>query len=100
MSGQPWPVVGAFTSNGDTHESEVLTDAETVLSALRRTMYQSVTVLLTSPDAFPAFKRALTTNPQLSVEVRPEPESARRPGGGNIIYPQYAKIRYVMGRAT
>ncbi|HKQ45818.1 MAG TPA: ABC transporter permease [Rhizomicrobium sp.] len=74
LSGSQWRIVGVFTSDGDTHESEVLTDAVTVLSALRRTMFQSVTVLLDSPDAFAAFKRALTTNPQLSVEARREPE--------------------------
>ncbi|HKQ09855.1 MAG TPA: ABC transporter permease, partial [Rhizomicrobium sp.] len=74
LSGSQWRIVGVFTSDGDTHESEVLTDAVTVISALRRTMFQSVTVLLDSPDAFAAFKRALTTNPQLSVEARREPE--------------------------
>jgi len=74
LSGTQWPIVGIFTSDGDTHESEVLTDADTVIAALRRTMFQSVTVLLDSPDSFSAFKRALTTNPQLSVEARREPE--------------------------
>ena len=74
LSGRQWPVVGVFTSNGDTHESEILTDADTVTSALRRTMFQSVTVLLDSPDAFAAFKRALTTNPQLTVDAFREPE--------------------------
>ncbi|HET7083857.1 MAG TPA: ABC transporter permease [Rhizomicrobium sp.] len=74
LSGEQWPVVGVFSSAGDTHESEVLTDADTVISALRRTMFQSVTVLLDSPDAFADFKRALTTNPQLSVEANREPE--------------------------
>lgn len=74
LSGSLWPVVGVFTSDGDTHESEILTDSDTVTSALRRTMFQSVTVLLRSPDGFAAFKRALTTNPQLSVDAFREPE--------------------------
>jgi putative ABC transport system permease protein len=74
LSGSRWPIVGVFTSDGDTHESEVLTDADTLLSALRRTMFQSVTVLLRSPDGFAALKRALTTNPRLSVEAHREPD--------------------------
>jgi putative ABC transport system permease protein len=74
LSGSQWPIVGVFTSDGDTHESEVLTDADTLLSALRRNMFQSVTVLLRSPDGFTAFKQALTTNPRLAVEAHREPD--------------------------
>jgi putative ABC transport system permease protein len=69
LRGSDWTIVGAFESNGDSHESELLADVETVLSAYRRNLYQSVVVLLDSADAFPAFKDALTTNPQLSVDV-------------------------------
>lgn len=64
-----WTVVGVFASGGDAHESEILTDAETLQAAYRRTMFQSVMVLLQSPESFSQFKDALTTNPQLSVEV-------------------------------
>ncbi len=69
-----WTVVGVFESNGDSHESELLADVETVLSAFRRNLYQSVVVLLDSPESFDRFKDALTTNPTLSVDVKREPE--------------------------
>lgn len=69
-----WTIVGTFASNGDAHESEVLGDNETVLSAWRRNLYQSVTVMLESPEAFDRFRDALTTNPTLSVDVKREPE--------------------------
>jgi putative ABC transport system permease protein len=69
-----WTVVGAYESNGDAHESEMMADSETVLSAYRRNLFQSVTVMLNSPAAFEAFKAALTTNPTLSVDVKREPE--------------------------
>jgi putative ABC transport system permease protein len=72
LRGSDWTIVGAFESNGDSHESELLADAETVLSAYRRNFYQSVSVLLDSQDSFNAFKSALTTNPQLSVDVQRE----------------------------
>jgi len=72
LRGSDWTIVGAFASNGDSHESELLADGETVLSAYRRNLYQSVVVLLESKDSFAAFKSSLTTNPQLSVDVMRE----------------------------
>jgi len=72
LRGSDWTIVGAFTSHGDSHESELLADAETVLSAYRRNLFQSVVVLLDSRDSFDTFKSALTTNPQLSVAVMRE----------------------------
>jgi putative ABC transport system permease protein len=72
LRGSEWTIVGAFESNGDSHESELFADAETVLSAYRRNLYQSVVAQLNSKDSFDAFKTALTTNPQLSVAVMRE----------------------------
>jgi putative ABC transport system permease protein len=69
LRGSDWTIVGAFESNGDSHESELFADAETVLSAYRRNLYQSVVARLDSKDSFDVFKVALTTNPQLSVAV-------------------------------
>jgi putative ABC transport system permease protein len=68
-----WQVTGVFESNGDVHESELLADADTVGSALERSGYSSAVGLLTSAAAFPAFKDALTTDPQLKVDVQREP---------------------------
>jgi putative ABC transport system permease protein len=72
LRGTDWTIVGAFTSNGDAHESELFADVETVLSAYRRNLYQSVIVQLDSADSFTTFKESLTTNPQLSVDVMRE----------------------------
>jgi putative ABC transport system permease protein len=72
LRGSDWTIVGAFASNGDSHESELLADGETVLSSYRRNLYQSVVVLLDSKESFAAFKNSLTTNPQLSVDVMRE----------------------------
>lgn len=69
-----WTVVGIFSTDGDNHESELIADADTVLSAFQRTLFQSVTVRLENPAAFAAFKDALTTNPSLSVDVKREPD--------------------------
>src|ERR1700761_4847242 len=67
-----WTVTGTFTTNGDIHESELLADTDTVASSIERTGYSSVLVLLKSPADFQAFKDALTSDPQLSVEVQTE----------------------------
>src|SRR3546814_19707810 len=54
--------------------SELIADADTVQSAFRRNMFQSVTALLDAPSAFERFKDALTTNPTLTVDVKREPD--------------------------
>jgi putative ABC transport system permease protein len=69
-----WTVTGVFTSNGDVHESELLADVDTVGSSIERNGYSSAVGLLTSPDQFPKFKDALTTDPQLKVDVQREPD--------------------------
>ncbi|HEX4599735.1 MAG TPA: ABC transporter permease [Burkholderiaceae bacterium] len=69
-----WTVVGIFESGADAHESELQADSETVLSAYRRSLFQSVTVLLDSPADFDRFKAKLTSDPTLSVDVKREPD--------------------------
>ena len=69
LAGQEWSIVGEFAS-GDSHDSELWGDAQTVASAYRRgSSAQSVTVRLTSPQAFDAFKAALSSDPRLKVDV-------------------------------
>ena len=73
-----WAVVGVFESGADANESGFMTDSATLLSAYQRTAVNSVTVRLTSQDAFETFKSALTTNPTLSVSVERETDFYRR----------------------
>jgi putative ABC transport system permease protein len=69
-----WKVTGMFTSNGDVHESELLADVDTVGSSMERNGYSSAVALLTSAADFTSFKDALTTDPQLKVDVQREPD--------------------------
>jgi putative ABC transport system permease protein len=69
-----WTVTGLFTSNGDVHESELIADVDTVGSSISRSGYSSAIALLTNPSAFAEFKDALTTNPELKVDVQREPD--------------------------
>jgi putative ABC transport system permease protein len=66
-----WPVVGMFSAGGGVSESEIWTDARVLQDAYHRgDSFQSVYVRLNSAGAFPEFKDALTSNPQLSVKVQ------------------------------
>jgi putative ABC transport system permease protein len=63
-----WPIVGSYTT-GDLLDGQLIGDTETVMKAIRRPAYNSVLVRLASPSSFPAFKRALTTDPALAVDA-------------------------------
>jgi putative ABC transport system permease protein len=66
---QKWTVAGVFAS-GDAMESEIWADANVVADTYRRGGSRaSVTVRLTDPQAFDAFKTALESNPQLKVDA-------------------------------
>jgi putative ABC transport system permease protein len=69
LGSQSWTVVGAFAS-GDALDSELWADANVVADAYRRGgSRNSVTVKLTSPQAFDAFKARLEADPRLKVDV-------------------------------
>ena len=65
-----WLVVGIFTAEGVIAESGIWTGARVLQPAYRREdSFQVVYALLTSPEAFDAFKDALTTDPRVNVKV-------------------------------
>jgi putative ABC transport system permease protein len=68
-----WEVVGIFASgHADLHDAEIRADSETLLSAYQRNWFQSVTALLERPESFDEFKKALSEDPTLHVDVRRE----------------------------
>ena len=76
FSQQSWTVVGVFDSGGSAFDSEIWCDSALLDQVYKRpaNVYQSVTVRLQSPDAFPAFKDALTSDPRLNLSVDRELE--------------------------
>lgn len=68
LANQDWTVVGKFAS-GDSHDSELWADAQTLASTYQRTAYQSVTVKLDGKDGFKAFKAAMAADPRLKLDV-------------------------------
>jgi len=72
-----WPIVGTFAA-GNMLDGALVGDTGTVMPSIRKTLYNSVVVRLASPQAFTAFRSALTTNPALSVDVMRLPDWAAK----------------------
>lgn len=72
---EDWPVVGLFKAAGGLAETEIWVDASVLQPAYRRgNSYQSVYARLESPEAFPEFKDAMTSDPRLNVKPMRESE--------------------------
>ena len=73
--GSEWTVVGTFTSDGDAHESELWTDANTARSAFGRgNSASSLVAQMTSPAAIEQIKAGVKSDPRLQVDATPELE--------------------------
>ena len=74
FGGGRWKIVGVFDAGGSAFDSEVWCDAKILNEVLKRppTVFQSVTVHLTSPESFQQFKDAVTTDPRLNLDVTRE----------------------------
>ena len=67
-----WLVVGTFTTNGDAHESELMADADTLMSSDHGSTFASITVLLDAPSSLRTLKDSLASNPAVRVDVNRE----------------------------
>lgn len=74
LRGADWQIVGIFSSGADAHESEIMTNRDTLAAALQWNHYHSVLVKLESKDALRTFNEALKNNPALSLDVTRESE--------------------------
>jgi putative ABC transport system permease protein len=74
FGGGTWTVVGVFDAGGSAFDSELWCDALVLNQVYKRptNIFQSITVHLTSPSAFGAFKDALTSDPRLNVQTERE----------------------------
>jgi putative ABC transport system permease protein len=72
LRGAEWIIVGVFSSAGDVHESELIADAETLMSAYRREVYQSVTAVLAPDTSVQHWSVPLKSHPGLRAEVQDE----------------------------
>ena len=68
-----WQVVGIFTANDASFESEVWGDVDLMMAAFnQRTAYQSATLKLTDPSAFEALQATVAADPRLDLKVERE----------------------------
>jgi putative ABC transport system permease protein len=72
FGGSSWKVVGVFTADDASFESEVWGDVDLMMPAFQRNGYQSVTLKLTDPSAFESFAAAVTADPRLDLKPYPE----------------------------
>jgi putative ABC transport system permease protein len=89
-----WPIVGVFAT-GNLMEGQVLGDTETLAAALHRPTYNTMLVRLASQDSLNTFKKALTTNPALSVTVERHSDWYKRVGDQNTF--TLALLGYIVG---
>jgi putative ABC transport system permease protein len=69
-----WTVVGTFAGGNGSRESEVIADAQTVMSAYKLDTFNSVSVVQDSGSSLAALKAALAEDSTLQVDARAEPE--------------------------
>jgi putative ABC transport system permease protein len=69
-----WTVVGVFAGGNGSRESEVIADAQSVMSAYKLSAFNSMTVTLDSPGSLATFQQAMARDARLFVDVRGEPE--------------------------
>jgi len=67
-----WNVVGIFTADDASFESEVWGDVDLMMPAFQRNGYQSTTVKLVDPLAFASFENAVAADPRLDLKAYPE----------------------------
>jgi putative ABC transport system permease protein len=68
LSNQDWTIVGHFAS-GDSMDSELWTDIETLSSFYRRSAYQTVTVKLAGNDGLKRLQAALDADPRMKLDA-------------------------------
>src|SRR5207245_356109 len=74
ITGSAWTVVGIFTADDASFESEVWGDVDLMMPAFQRGGYQSVTVKLSDPAAFSSFDVAMGADPRLDLKPQRERE--------------------------
>jgi putative ABC transport system permease protein len=67
-----WKVVGVFTADDASFESEIWGDVDLMLNAFQRRGYQSVTIKLTDPSAFESLQATIAGDPRLDFKVERE----------------------------
>jgi putative ABC transport system permease protein len=69
-----WVVVGIYAGGGGSRESEVISDAQTVMSAYKLDNFNSVTVRLNDAASFASFEQGVVRDTKSRLDAHIEPE--------------------------
>jgi putative ABC transport system permease protein len=80
LGGLDWDVVGVLDGGGSAYDSELWGDVGMVAQVYQRprSIFQSVTLKLTSPEALDGLEAAIASDPRLDVQVESEVEYYER----------------------
>jgi ABC-type antimicrobial peptide transport system permease subunit len=67
-----WKIVGVFTADDASFESEVWGDVDLMMPAFQRDGYQSATLKLVDPSAFESLQTSVAADPRLDLKAYPE----------------------------
>ncbi len=73
--GSAWKIVGVFKSTSSTFDNSLIADADTILAAFPQSSFAGIDVVLESPGAFGAFKKAVADDPTLSAQAQTEADA-------------------------
>lgn len=82
FQGAQWQVVGTFDTGGGLADTWLLTDADTLGSAVHRNGYDQVSLLLDSAGISHRFVAALNNYHALNLQAQPEPAVRKRQSRG------------------
>jgi putative ABC transport system permease protein len=69
-----WIVVGTYAGSSGSRESEVISDAQTVMSAYKLNAFNTVTVALNDAASFASFRQGVVRDTRSTADARTEPE--------------------------
>jgi putative ABC transport system permease protein len=74
FGGAAWKVVGIFTADDASFESEVWGDVDLMMPAFQQNQYQSATLKLSDPSAFEGLEATMGADPRLDLKPQRERE--------------------------
>ena len=72
FGGATWNVVGTFTADDASFESEIWGDIDLMMPAFQRNGYQSITVKLADRSMFESFNQTISSDPRLYLQAQRE----------------------------
>ena len=69
-----WTVVGTYSGGNGVRESEVISDAQTVMSAYKLNAFNSISVALDDPGSFASFRQTVVRDTRSVADARTEAE--------------------------